>query len=87
MDSPPCIPGTVPSDLHIFRPVKKHLAGRRFAADVDVKKAVPSLLQTVDTNFPYTGIQALVPRWDMVSTRSCYVPSAAHVPCDFCNYL
>jgi hypothetical protein len=30
----------VPSDFHLFGPLKKHLAGKRFAKDADMKQAV-----------------------------------------------
>jgi hypothetical protein len=36
------------------------MADKRFAADADVKQAV-TWLQTLDTDFFYAGIQALVP--------------------------
>jgi len=42
----------------------KHPADKRFAKHANVKQAVTSWLQTIDTNFFYAKIQALVPRWD-----------------------
>ena len=47
-----------------FRPIMKHLAENRFAADTDVKQDVASSLQTLNRNFFYAGIQALMPRWE-----------------------
>jgi hypothetical protein len=44
----------------------KHLAGKRFTTDADVKQVVTSWLQTLDTDFIYTAIQALVPHNDYV---------------------
>jgi hypothetical protein len=44
--------------------LKKHLGGRRFAADGEVQQAVMSWLQVLDTDFFYAGIDALVYRWD-----------------------
>jgi hypothetical protein len=46
-----------------FSPLQKHLASKRFAADATVKQAVTSWPQTPDTDFFYTGIQGMVPRW------------------------
>ena len=40
----------------------KHLAGKRFATDADVRKTITSCLQTLDTGFFNSGIQNLVPR-------------------------
>jgi len=51
------------SDLHLFGSLKKHLAGKGFATDADVKQAVTSCLQTLDTYLFYAGTQVLVPRW------------------------
>jgi hypothetical protein len=48
----------------IFGPLKKHLAGKRFATDADVKQAVISWLQTRYTDFLYIKVQALVPGCD-----------------------
>ena len=65
----------------------KHIAGKRFVTDADVKRAVISCLMTIDTDFFYAGIHNLVQRWD----KSLYVsddyfgvwcvPSATHVLC------
>jgi hypothetical protein len=38
-----------PSDFHLFELLKKHLAGKRTAADTDMKQAVTSLLHTLYT--------------------------------------
>jgi hypothetical protein len=48
MDSPPWSPDFMHSDLHIFGPLKKHLADKRFATGADVKQAVTSWLQAFD---------------------------------------
>jgi hypothetical protein len=53
-----------PSDFHLFLPIKKHLAGKQFATDADVKQAATFSLQTLGTDLFYAGIQAVVPRWD-----------------------
>jgi hypothetical protein len=41
------------SDFHLFGPLKKHLGERRFATDDEVKQAVMSWLQALDTDFLY----------------------------------
>jgi len=43
-------------DFHLFGPLQKHLAGKRFAIDVDVKQAATYYKQTLETDFLYTGI-------------------------------
>jgi hypothetical protein len=53
-----------PSDFHVFGAVMKHLAGKHFATDSNMKQAVTSSLQTLDTSFLYIRIQALVLWWD-----------------------
>jgi hypothetical protein len=50
-----------PSDFNFFGPLKEHLTGKRLATDTDMKQAVTSWLQTLDTDFFCMGIQALVP--------------------------
>jgi len=42
------------------RSLKKRLAGKRFASDTNVKQAVSSCQQTLDTDFFRASIQALV---------------------------
>jgi hypothetical protein len=44
--------------------VNKNLVGKRFEADVDVKRAVACWLQTLNTDFFYVGIQAVLPWGD-----------------------
>jgi hypothetical protein len=52
-----------PSDSHLYRPHQKHLAGRQFAVDGDMKQAITSWMQTLGTRFFCTGMQTLVPQW------------------------
>jgi hypothetical protein len=49
-----------PSDFYLFGLLNKNLAGKRFAADTDVKQAVTSWLQKLYPSFFYARIQALV---------------------------
>lgn len=46
----------------IFGPLKKHLTGKRFATDADVKQVIASWPQTLDTDFLCAGVQALAPQ-------------------------
>jgi hypothetical protein len=48
---PSCSPNLAPCDFRLFVPLKKHLGGKLFAADADVKRAFTSRLQTLDTDF------------------------------------
>jgi hypothetical protein len=43
-----------PTDFYLFGTLKKHLAGKQFAADTDVQHALTSWLQTLDNDFFYT---------------------------------
>jgi len=49
------------SDFHLFRPCKKHLAGKYFTTDINMKQAVTAQLQTLDMYLFYARIQVLVP--------------------------
>jgi len=40
-----------PSDIRLFEHLNKHLAGKQFATEADVKQAVTSCLQTHHTCF------------------------------------
>ena len=69
------------------RSLKKHIAGKRFLTDTDVKRAAIPCVLTVDIYFFYAGIPNLVQLWDKYLYVSddyvgvwC-VPSATHVLC------
>jgi hypothetical protein len=64
LDHPPYSTDLAPSDFHLFGPFKKHLGGRRFATDDEVRQAIMSWLQALDIDFFYAGIDALVYRSD-----------------------
>jgi histone-lysine N-methyltransferase SETMAR len=53
MDYPPYSPDIAPSDFYLFGFLKKHLTGKQFATDADMKQAVTSCLQILDTDFFY----------------------------------
>jgi hypothetical protein len=49
---------SLPGIFHLFKSLQKHLAGKRFATDADVKQVVTLWLQTLDINF-FAGIQTM----------------------------
>ena len=53
---------------HIFGYAEKHLADKRLVVDAEVKQVVTSWLQTVDADFYYARIQALVPQEKKILT-------------------
>lgn len=53
-----------PSDLFYFGPLTRHLAGKRFSAEENMKQAATSCLQAIYTISFYGGMQASVPRRD-----------------------
>jgi hypothetical protein len=86
----PTVPISHPM-ISIFGPHNKHLAGKRFTTECDMKPAATSWLQTLDLCFCCAGIQALVPWWDeCLNDNGDYVavwcvPSVTHVPCVYQN--
>jgi hypothetical protein len=76
-----------PSDVEHFGFIKRHLTGRGFTTDADVKRAATSLVQTLDVDFFYIKIKALVSLWDTrLNAYGDYVgvwcvSSATHMPC------
>jgi len=56
MDHSPNSPDFEPTDFLLFGPLKKHLAGKKFVADANVKWAVTLFLQTLDIDFFHSGI-------------------------------
>jgi hypothetical protein len=80
MDYPSCSPDFALSGYRQPELFKKQLIGKRCETDADVKQAVTSWLQFLDTDF------FLVSRWDNCSNVSCdlevwCVPSVARLPC------
>jgi hypothetical protein len=58
------LPPTTRQNFASFVRSKKHLAGRRFTEDANVKQAVTSWLQALDTYFFYVVILHLVALWN-----------------------
>jgi hypothetical protein len=50
------------SDFHFFVPLKKHLAGKRFPPDADMRQTLSSRVPKIDTDFFYAMMKGLVPR-------------------------
>jgi len=53
----------VPSDFHLFEPLKDALRGTRFEDDEGVIRALRTWLLEQETNWYKEGMQALVSRW------------------------
>jgi len=47
----------LPSIFHLFGPLKKHMGGKQFAKDADIKQVVTSWLQAFDTNIFHAMMQ------------------------------
>jgi hypothetical protein len=83
---PPYRPIFKPYDFLLCGFLKKHLAGKRFSTDADVKQSV-TWLKIFDSGFCYAGIQILMPRCDKYlqdngdNVEVWCVPSATSVPC------
>ena len=60
----PYSPDLVPSDYHIFSPLKEVLRGCRFSSDEEVKEAVHTWLPEQPKSFFSAGIQKLVERYN-----------------------
>jgi hypothetical protein len=59
-------------------PTETHMAGKRFATDIDVKKAATSCLQTLDISSFYDQL------WLMSQqTNSCAFFIIVHFPCNY----
>jgi len=60
---PPHSPNLVPSDYHVFSPLKNVLSGMQFRDDDEVRSAAHEWLRTRPKEFFSRGIYALVKRW------------------------
>jgi len=61
MDHHPYRTDCMSNNFYIFGPCTNHLSGKQSKADNNVKQAVISWLQMLDTTFCYAGIQAFMP--------------------------
>ncbi|GFS10848.1 histone-lysine N-methyltransferase SETMAR [Elysia marginata] len=71
---PPHSPDLAPSDYHLFVPLKRELAGKRFDDDEELVDHVRKWLQNLDGSFFQEGIYSMVRRWQKYVHRlGCYV--------------
>ena len=71
---PPHSPDLAPSDYHLFGPLKRELAGKRFDDDEELVDHVRKWLQNLDGSFFREGIYSMVWRWQKCVDRlGCYV--------------
>ena len=71
---PPHSPDLAPSDYHLFGPLKRELAGKRFDDDEELLDHVRKWLQNLDGSFFREGIYFMVRRWQKCVDRlGCYV--------------
>ena len=52
-----------PSGFYLFRSMKEHLRGQKFADDDEIMEAVQSWLKATPKSFLLEGISKLVDRW------------------------
>lgn len=64
LEHPPHSPDLAPSDFHLFGPLKKHLSGRAFKDEEQLKSAVKHYMSLNDQQFYKEGFDSLVVRWD-----------------------
>ena len=63
---PPYSPDLVPSDFHLFGPLKACTRGTKFKSDDEVKSVVSDWLRHQSKDFYAEEIQKLVHRWESV---------------------
>lgn len=64
LEHPPYSPDLSPCDFHLFGPLKKHLKGKRFNSDDELKDTVEDWLLSQPQTFWEQGILRLVKQWD-----------------------
>ncbi|GFS21875.1 histone-lysine N-methyltransferase SETMAR [Elysia marginata] len=71
---PPHCPDLAPSDYHLFGPLKRELAGKRFDDDEELLDHVRKWLQNLEGSFFREGMYSMVRRWQKCVDRlGCYV--------------
>ncbi|GFR75800.1 histone-lysine N-methyltransferase SETMAR [Elysia marginata] len=74
MGHPPHSPDLAPSDCHLFGPLKRELAGKRFDDDEELVDHVRKWLQNLERGFFRESIYSMVRRWQKCVDRlGCYV--------------
>jgi hypothetical protein len=61
LDYPPYSPDLASIDFHLFRHLKKHLAGKKFDDDCEVQEEVVTWFKGLAADFYDSRIQKLVP--------------------------
>ena len=64
LDHAPYSPDMSPCDFYVFGPLKKHLKGKRFNSDDELKDAVMDWVSSRPQEFWEQGILRLVNQWD-----------------------
>ena len=68
---PPYSPDLVPSDFHVFGPLKEAMVGKSFRSDEEVQQAVHEWLRPQPKDFSFSrGIHALPKRWNTCMVRN-----------------
>jgi len=57
---PPYSPNLVPSDYHLFGPMKKMLGGQKFASDIEVQPLFVSGLDSSQHRFVHQAFRSLL---------------------------
>jgi histone-lysine N-methyltransferase SETMAR len=70
MEHAPYSPDRVPSDYHVFGPLKNFLAGQRFISDGDADTPDRRWFRAQTTEFYNSGVSKLVMRWDKCLNRA-----------------
>lgn len=63
LNHPPYSPDLAPSDYYLFRNLKSHLRGTRFANDDDLKATTEAWLRDQSEDFYFKGIDSLKDKW------------------------
>lgn len=63
LNHPAYSPDLAPSDYYLFRNLKSHLRGHRFADDESLKANVEAWFEGQDKDFYYQGINSLAEKW------------------------
>ena len=64
MPQPPYSPDLVPSDFHLFGPLKDKLRGHHFETDADAKRAVREWMKKTESAFFRAGLRRWAKRWE-----------------------
>jgi len=74
----------LPSNFHLLGPLNKHMGGKQFAKDANMKQGATSWLQALDTNFYYVMIHDLM-QWGGKCLNDCGVMCTIGYPLSYAN--